>query len=364
MKFNFIEHKMNSTIATNTLYNLYNFLCNNNITVNDIITHGIQFDLKNILLPTNFDPIYEEWDYDQRDSEAMKLIPEKYKDYVCIKSSPNGNCFFNSASLIVFGHEDNNVQLRLAVIIELMTNANHYLQQPVFEQDIFYRDEALNVDNMEKQNNSFKKANEYISELRLICKPHSWCSMIAFFGLASVLHRPVESLFPDTSSEFMNQIYNRIIMPRQDQQIYYPQCIIMWSSTSAADFQSSGRANHFVPVFKPKFYNDSNLPKFLERSIPQNLLSSSFQSNYIDLTVDKAESVDEHDNIAGTIMKKENHETQNNIIGLFMGIDNKYSSNIDKLDNYLLYPEAKDFKFIISESTLSKKFLVKFFEEE
>src|ERR1051325_118478 len=164
---------MNSIIATNTLHDLYNFLCNNDITINDIITFGIQFDPDSILLPADLNPIYEEWDYEQRDSEAMKLIPNKYKDHVCIKSTPNGNCFFNSASLIVFGHENNNIQLRLAVMIELMANADHYLQQPVFEQDIFYRDEALDVVNMEKQNNLFKKAKEYISELKLMCKPYS-----------------------------------------------------------------------------------------------------------------------------------------------------------------------------------------------
>ena len=102
---------------------------------------------------------------------------------------------------------------------------------------------------MENQNSSFKKTKEYISELKLMCKPNSWCSMIAFFGLASVLHRPIESLFPNTGNKYMNQLYNRTIMPRQDE-YFYPQCIIMWSSTSAADFQNNGQSNHFVPVFK------------------------------------------------------------------------------------------------------------------
>ena len=55
----------------------------------------------------------------------MKLIPKKYDNHICIKSTPNGNCFFNSASLIVFGHEENHIQLRLAVMVELMANADH-----------------------------------------------------------------------------------------------------------------------------------------------------------------------------------------------------------------------------------------------
>ncbi|PKK59214.1 hypothetical protein RhiirC2_795151 [Rhizophagus irregularis] len=126
---------MNSNIAENNLYDIFNLLRRSDITFNDIIIYGNQFRLNN--------------DYVQRDNEAMKLIPDKYADHVCIKSTVNGNCFFNSASLIVFGHENNHMQLCLAVMIELMANTNYYLQQPVFEQDIFYRDEALNNINME-----------------------------------------------------------------------------------------------------------------------------------------------------------------------------------------------------------------------
>ncbi|CAG8724259.1 6718_t:CDS:2, partial [Rhizophagus irregularis] len=77
-------------------------------------------------------------------------------------------------------------------------------------------------------------------------------------------------------------------MPRQNPH-YYPPCIIMWSSLSATSFQNSGKSNHFVPVFKKKSsYYDSNLPQFLEKTIPKDLLSSSFQDNYINLAVDEA----------------------------------------------------------------------------
>ncbi|UZO19300.1 uncharacterized protein OCT59_010597 [Rhizophagus irregularis] len=297
---------MNSIMAENTLYDIFNFLCKNDITLKNIITYGTQFNLNNVILSTNFSHIYEEWDYVQRDNKAMKLIPEKYANHICIKSTPNGNCFFNSASLIAFGHEDNHMQLRLAVMIELMANADHYLQQEIFEQDIFYRDKALDNINMETQNNSFKKASEYISELKLMCKPNSWCSMIAFFGLASVLHRPIESLFPQTGNTFMNQIYNRIIMPRQGDH-FYPHCIIMWSSISAKDFQSSGKSNHFVPVFKRKEYEQSPLI--------QEVLS--LQNNHNDLTADKTNN--EH--------ITDSEVDPNTIIGLFMGIDSDFIPN-------------------------------------
>ncbi|RIA86667.1 hypothetical protein C1645_828952 [Glomus cerebriforme] len=105
---------------------------------------------QNILLNIN-NFINEKWNNDNQNYEAMKLLPERYKDYVCIRSIPDGNCFFNSTSLI----------------------------------DVIYRNEA------------FDNENRIISE-------H-----------ASVLYRPIESLFPDTNSNYMNQIYNRIILPRE-----------------------------------------------------------------------------------------------------------------------------------------------------
>ncbi|PKY49981.1 hypothetical protein RhiirA4_466193 [Rhizophagus irregularis] len=255
----------------NTLYDI-----KNDITLKNIITYNTQFNLNNVILSTNFSHIYEEWDYVQRDNEVMKLIPEKYANHICIKSTSNGNCFFNSTSLIAFGHKDNHMQLH----------------------------KALDNINMETQNNSFKKA---------------------------ILHRPIESLFPQTGNTFMNQIYNRIIMPRQGDH-FYPHCIIMWSSISAEDFQSSGKSNHFVPVFKRKEYEQS-----IEQSpLIQEVLS--LQNNHNDLTADKTNN--EH--------ITDSEVDPNTIIVLFMGIDSDFIPNIDKIGDYLIYSDAKDFQFEIS----------------
>ena len=107
---------MDSFTATNTLYLIFNFLNRDNIMLSEIINYGIQFDKTNILPNINIDFINKEWNSDDQDNEVMKLLPERYKDYVCIKLTPDGNCFFNSASLIVFGNENLNLQLRLATV--------------------------------------------------------------------------------------------------------------------------------------------------------------------------------------------------------------------------------------------------------
>lgn len=194
-----------------------------------------------------------------------------------------------------------------------------------------------------------------------MCKPNSWCSMIAFFGLSSVLCRPIKSLFPNTGSEFMNRIYNRLILPRQDE-YFNLHCIIMWSSTSATNFQNSGQANHFVPVFKRKEYDYSSLLKtqFLNKNDETSLFinsseSSFLQNNYIDLTVDNTESINNEcttntEYITDTIIaNQKNQDAQDKtLIGLLMEINNAYIPSINNIDGYLIYPEAKDFQLEIS----------------
>ena len=81
------------------------------------------------------------------------------------------------------------------------------------------------------------------------------------------------------------------------------------------------------------------------------ILPSSSQ-NYIDLTIDDAKSINnECITITDTAdqTNQENQDVQNKtLIGLFLGIDNTYIPNINKVDGYLIYPEAKDFQLEIS----------------
>ena len=77
------------------------------------------------------------------DNGSRYLLPEGYKDMVCGESTADGNCLFNSASIILYGNESYCMQLRLAVIIELMKNIRRYLEIEAFETDITYSDNAL-----------------------------------------------------------------------------------------------------------------------------------------------------------------------------------------------------------------------------
>ncbi|GBC00492.1 hypothetical protein RclHR1_03880002 [Rhizophagus clarus] len=73
----------------------------------------------------------------------------------------------------------------------------------------------------------------------------------------------------------------------------------------------------------------------------------SLQNNYDDLTVDKVNNKHITDEV-----------DPNTIIGLFMGIDGDYISNIDKIGDDLIYSDAKDFQFKISyQKALSSLFI-------
>jgi hypothetical protein len=90
------------------LFLMKSFIMALNLTVHLII---LTLLMKN---GTMMKKIMRQRNYSQRD----------IKKYICIKSTPDGNCLFNSASLIVFGNEAFNIQLRLDICTVLFITTN------------------------------------------------------------------------------------------------------------------------------------------------------------------------------------------------------------------------------------------------
>ena len=53
-------------------------------------------------------------------------------EFEALKSSGDGNCLYRSASLMLFGHEDVRLLLRLLTAIELFLHASYYAIHPKF----------------------------------------------------------------------------------------------------------------------------------------------------------------------------------------------------------------------------------------
>ena len=66
------------------------------------------------------------------DNVAKTLVPEAFvKDYIPLTSTGNGNCLFNSISLLLCGSEKLANELRLRTVLELAGNFNFYADHPL-----------------------------------------------------------------------------------------------------------------------------------------------------------------------------------------------------------------------------------------
>ena len=82
----------------------------------------------------------------------------------------------------------------------------------------------------------------------------AWCSLGAFYGLASVLGRPIQSIYPSVNSTLLRE-FTRIIEPRQKK--YDLTIAILWSmaENKSKELLSTGyfKANHFVGCYLKVF---------------------------------------------------------------------------------------------------------------
>ena len=67
----------------------------------------------------------------QVDQISRHIIPSKYADLVPIRSTGDGNCLFNSASLAICKNESRAFELQLRTCLELARNNDFYKNHPV-----------------------------------------------------------------------------------------------------------------------------------------------------------------------------------------------------------------------------------------
>ena len=82
----------------------------------------------------------------QRDNPGQALVPEdiinidvrsgkdRKPDFIAYKSTGNGDCLYSLASCLLAGHENLFCYLRLLTALELVNNADYYIQHPRIEE--------------------------------------------------------------------------------------------------------------------------------------------------------------------------------------------------------------------------------------
>src|SRR6266542_4616633 len=135
------------------------------------------------------------------DKEASTLLPNKFKYYVCADTTGDGNCLYNTVSCFLIKEDLLAVQLCLFVILELMAYANEYIKLKVFEKDYAYSDQAfLNANNKKYQQIEYRNIAPYVAEIMNMCQLEAWISLNAFYRLASVLERLIQSIYSSVNS--------------------------------------------------------------------------------------------------------------------------------------------------------------------
>ena len=145
----------------------------------------------------------------EEDETADALIPEDLssaeKKYKAVKTTANGDCLYNAASLTLVGNESYTTLLRLLVALELVLNADFYAQHPKFtyfpaggrHPNTVFSLCLTNSSNKLFHDTEHDRKLAILSEARVASKPKEWSGYFHLTALATVLARPVFSSYPN-----------------------------------------------------------------------------------------------------------------------------------------------------------------------
>ena len=192
----------------------------------------------------------------QNDIIAQRLLPDDVP-YALIakKSTPNGSCFYNSISLSLVGSERLSLTLRILIAIEIFENANWYCNR--IDEIISEKTISMSKTSLFVMITSCEDINPSTDSVKVIenvaagtCNPFAWASLIHFMAAASVLQRPVFSVYPKYGTgEGMRSLYHAQFRPRTNHDHYEYPVFVMWTTLSASTQSNWFRPNHFVPLF-------------------------------------------------------------------------------------------------------------------
>ena len=153
------------------------------------------------------------------DEVSRRIIPANFRrmSLVPMATTGDGNCLFNSASLLVCQAETLALELRLRTCLELPKNRQFYQNHPVLvnARIPYRRQHGPGVMSMETLcdityfssslskvygDNGFEAA--FDNEIKKTCRNYSFSSTLQIMGLASVIGVPIEMVYPDQKTNF------------------------------------------------------------------------------------------------------------------------------------------------------------------
>ena len=155
---------------------------------------------------------------------ASTLIPSDFcggKEVLAVKAADNGDCLYNATSIPLCGDESLALLLRLLVSGELFFNAKYYAEHSVFSDASGDTGISVNtVFSIALNRQAEKKFSDTQDNCKAVkvqalssCAVGEWSSFLNILALASVISRPLFSVYPDVNFRY-RKLLHRIVMPR------------------------------------------------------------------------------------------------------------------------------------------------------
>lgn len=188
------------------------------------------------------------------DKVSMDIFPsQEFPELVPIKVSGDGNCLPRSASMLVFGDQHHNVEMRVRMACELALNKDFYLNDvnhKIYDFDTFPYCSTITTysANFKPGMNSDPESIEKVYELDAIktAKRGNYCGIWHLYALASVVGCKLYSIYPKLKSTVsIRPELNRIIFPRK--QLSKRKLAVFWTNTNGINGENYWSPNHFAP---------------------------------------------------------------------------------------------------------------------
>ena len=189
------------------------------------------------------------------DRISMALLPKNSIDDVgpdeiptALSSKGNGDCLYNSASILICGNELLACLLRALVSIELVIHRSYYSNHPYIEekQSVLPDKNVFEACMKSLSTKDTTKEEAVVKEAITNCNALTWSSMMCLLALSSVIQSRIKSIYPNTSNYYA-VMFNGFVYPRVTAS--EPDKHIMWTkSTSLETVGGSFKSNHFVPI--------------------------------------------------------------------------------------------------------------------
>ena len=180
----------------------------------------------------------------RRDALAHLLVPDDCpvhrEEAFPVYTKGDGNCFLYSLSWIVYGHEDQHVEMKVRLIVEAVRYMDHYLDHEYlcrkyefpYEREkpmgsIYHTYWTDYIQGMDVTGESMVKF--YKNEVMSLTKDFQECGIWQIHHVDSVLGQAIHTIFPHYALPNLRKDHNRLVLPRR--MITNENVYVMWTQS-------------------------------------------------------------------------------------------------------------------------------------